>query len=113
MKYEVWGVTDHGDTLKHSTRFILAPTNNQLCAWAHRNKLAFVVRYYPSKKGWRALDTRVLKRVYLRQRRYPAKVNVLRAPKEALGSFVAPNVDAALMALTHRHSWPQNLVTVC
>lgn len=111
MKYEVWGVADHGDTLKHPTGFILAPTNNQLCEWAHHHKLAFVVRYYPSKKGWRALDTRVLERVYLR-RHSSAKVCVHHALKEALWSLVYPNVDAALMTLTHRHSWPQNLVTI-
>lgn len=35
-----------------------APSDFYLCAWGKRRSADFVIRYFPSKKGWAALDIR-------------------------------------------------------
>ncbi len=35
-----------------------APSESWLCAWGMRRQVDFVIRYFPSRKGWRVLDIR-------------------------------------------------------
>jgi len=56
--YTIIGIP-RADPLKVRSRTIAgAPRDTILLSWALRHKLAFVIRYFPSKKGWGIYDTR-------------------------------------------------------
>lgn len=100
MSYELVGITGEGELVNAPKPFANAPTASQMGAFASRNKCAFVMRYYPSRKGWLVHDTRSM--VALR-------VNGGRnfTYKMLRGSIVYPSRDAAEMSMIHKHSWPQ------
>lgn len=35
-----------------------APSQTWMCSWGTERMVRFVVRYYPSRKGWRVIDIR-------------------------------------------------------
>lgn len=53
--YKIIAVRPHG-TFEKKTRG--APTESSIIAWARNRNAPFVIRYYPSRKGWRILDLR-------------------------------------------------------
>lgn len=91
--YEVYGVLP-GKVVKH--RFLTAPSDMQLVAWGLKAGASFVVRYWPSKKGWAALDIRKARTFDVRLatgRAYPSATGHIR------GTTVYPSIDAAVMHL--------------
>ena len=56
-RYELTGICLGGRTV-HGVHKHGAPSAGQLCTWGKAKGAAFVMRYYPSKRGWRLLDIR-------------------------------------------------------
>lgn len=72
------------------------PTDVQMAVWGKERGLNFVLRFWPSKKGWMALDIRnaqVFDRATQRGTRYPSVVGHIR------GTRVYPNEESAVMHL--------------
>lgn len=75
--------------------FDKAPQTHQMITWGRRVRAWFVVRYYPSRKGWMATDIReVFEREMLVHGR---KLKVWAGEKR--GKRVYPTEDAAIMHL--------------
>ena len=100
MSYELIGVTGAGDLIAAPKRFANAPNNTQIGKFAAKNRCAFVMRYYPSRKGWMISDTRTMVEI---------RVNGGRSMtyKFLRGHIVYPSREAAEMVLLHKFSWPQ------
>ena len=73
-----------------------APTPAQIATFAEIRSAHFVVRYYPSKKGWMVTDVRQRREINLRQGRTVWDTrSLVRHPK------VFPSEDAAVMWAMH------------
>lgn len=55
-RYKITMITKSRDVKVRSTHG--APSEQRQCRLAERYSAAFVIRYWPSKKGWQILDTR-------------------------------------------------------
>jgi hypothetical protein len=73
-----------------------APTEAWMIGWAKDRNCQAVVRYYPSRKGWRLLDVRNARKIDAPGQRYAMWKGQVRQPQ------FWPNVDAAIMAWLHR-----------
>lgn len=92
--YKLIGVAPSRTT---STQHRNAPTNHQMAAYADRNGLHFVIRYYPTRKGWMVLDVRNRRRMDLHNRKSVwVSKSLARHPR------VFPSEDAAVMWAMHQ-----------
>lgn len=73
-----------------------SPAESWLCHWGKERRCDFVIRYFPSRKGWRVLDIREATCTSINMGR---RVDVWRGQKR--GQRYWPNADAAVMAALH------------
>jgi hypothetical protein len=93
--YEIIYLTAHGMIhKKHSG----APSEQWLISTGKRSRAQFVIRYFPSRKGWRILDVRnVSEHAFTGSRR-------LTWSGQVRGDRYWPNKDAAIMYALHKLS---------
>lgn len=80
-----------------------APTDGVLALWATRKKLAFVARYFPSRKGWVVFECREVRLTAVRAnsgRSYSKILNFNRIPR------TIATEDAAVMLMLHKLNPP-------
>lgn len=98
-KYEVIGVARGGTVIEHKLGKLGAPPENWLCAWGKAKGCAFVIRYFPSKKGWRVLDIR-----NATGRQAAGGRGFQMWQGQVRGTRYWPNKDAAIMYAIHTMS---------
>ncbi len=92
--YKVIGITS-SKRIVETTRNG-APTESFMCEWGKGRRAEFVIRYFPSRKGWRILDLRTASSWQMPGVRRPAWRGQKRDPK------FYPTEDAAVMVALHR-----------
>lgn len=91
--YHVVGICAGGGTIEGKMRG--APTEDSLCAWGKQRRCLAVIRYFPSRRGWRILDIRSALPVLTRNSRVPFWRGQRR------GERYYPTLDAAVMVALH------------
>ena len=82
-----------------------SPSESFLCSWGKARGCAFVIRYWPSLKGWRILDIR---KAVESRRGSPHNYSIWNG--QTRGTRLYPNEDAAVMhALAILSSQPKLL----
>lgn len=72
------------------------PDEVRMAKWGKERQVLFVLRYMPSKKGWRALDIRNAQ-VFVQGTMAGRQYEVVRGAVR--GTRIWPNLDAAIMYL--------------
>lgn len=89
--YKVIGVTAHRtEEIMHKG----APTEQWMVRWGKRRRVAAVIRFYPSRKGWRVLDIRNAIEI-----EFKGKGRFWKGQGHSTRYY--PNEDAAVMAAMH------------
>lgn len=94
--YKLIGVRADGTIVETRNPLQKSPGDAFLCQWGFNRKCAVVIRFWPSLKGWRALDIRAAREGAPHYspnggHSYPRWVGQVR------GKRVFPNEDAAVM----------------
>lgn len=91
-RYKIIGLC--GQRSVEGTR-LAAPSENWLCEWGKARRCDFVIRYFPSRKGWRVLDIRNASSWQMPGVRRPMWTGMI------CGKRYFPTEDAAVMAALH------------
>lgn len=92
--YKIIAVRPHG-TFEKKTRG--APVESSIIAWALSRRGSFVIRYYPSKRGWRLIDLRNVVRIPISNAGRP--IDAFKG--QIRGTKYYPTEDAAVMVAMH------------
>lgn len=99
--YKMIGVLHDGRTVEKTVHGG-APTESRLIAWGLQRRAIAVIRYFPSRKGWRILDIRKIAKGTQPIHRAGRSVEVFKG--QVRGAVYYLNEDAAVMVAIHKLS---------
>ena len=94
-RYKRIGITKDGKIIEWTPHRDGAPNEAWLIAWGKERYCAIVIRYFPSRKGWRLIDIRNAVQKSVGYKSYPQWFGQVR------GTRYYPTEDAAVMAAIH------------